>query len=76
MVFSECLARPGPDLADRLALCSRTNALADYGTVQWNERQLDTVFFQLSVGLKHREPGKYQPACFLLGAIVDTEIER
>lgn len=53
-----------------------TTALADYGTVQWEGQRLDTVFFQLSVGLKHRELGKYQSACFLLGAIVDTEFRR
>lgn len=53
-----------------------TTDLADYGTVRWQDRTLDTVFFQLSIGMNNRELGKYQSKCFLLGAVVDKEFRR
>lgn len=51
-------------------------SLVDYGTVRWEGRMLDTVFFQISTAMNNRDLGKYQSTCFLLGAVVDKEFRR
>lgn len=51
-------------------------SLADYGTVKWQNRTLDTIFIQVVVGMQNRDLGKYQSQCFLLGAVVDKEFQR
>lgn len=50
--------------------------LVDYGTVRWQGRTLDTVFVKIAVGMKHRELGKYEETCLLMGAVVDQEFSR
>jgi peptidoglycan hydrolase-like protein with peptidoglycan-binding domain len=50
--------------------------LVDYGTVRWQGRALDTVFVKVAVGMKHRDLGKYQVTCMLLGVVVDQEFGR
>jgi peptidoglycan hydrolase-like protein with peptidoglycan-binding domain len=52
------------------------SALVDYGTVRWQGRALDTVFVKTAVGMKHRDLGKYQVTCMLLGVVVDQEFGR
>jgi hypothetical protein len=53
-----------------------TSDLVDYGTVRWQGRALDTVFVKMAVGMKHRELGKYEETCLLVGVVVDQEFSR
>ena len=50
--------------------------LVDYGTTRRDGRALDTVFVQTTIGMKHRDLGKYQATCFLMGVVVDQEFAR
>lgn len=47
--------------------------VADFGTVQWDHRQLDSVVVKTIVHQKNRILGKYEDRCYLFGFVSDDE---
>ena len=47
--------------------------VADFGTVQWDHRQLDAVVVKTSIQQKNRILGKYEERCYLFGFVSDDE---
>jgi hypothetical protein len=47
--------------------------VTDYGTVQWNGRQLDGIIVQMKITQKNRILGVYKTDCFMFGEVNDAE---
>ena len=48
----------------------------DYGTVQWNGRELEGIVSKLVVYMRNADLGQYSETCWLVGYKVDTEFDR
>jgi hypothetical protein len=47
----------------------------DFGSVQWEHRNLDAVIVKFVVQQKNRMLGRYDDQCFLIGMVDDAEFQ-
>ncbi len=50
-----------------------SSEVADFGTVQWNERPVDAIIVRSVFQQKNRILGKYEDRCFMFGYVDDRE---
>ena len=62
-------------VADGWELVGINDDVADYGTADWQGRQLEVVFSDVSVSMKNRVLGRRETSCFSLGLIFDAEFQ-
>ncbi len=60
-------------LTDHWEVMTIDTELRDFGTSNFKNRTLDTVFARITLHLKNRMLGEYKDACFIFGRINDTE---
>ena len=59
--------------ADKWETFNVSSDLADFGTVQWDNRQLDAVVVKTIVHQKNRILSRYEDRCYLFGFVSDDE---
>ena len=59
--------------ADQWKTFNVSSDVADFGTVQWDRRQVDAVVVKTIVHQKNRILGRYEDRCYLFGFVSDDE---
>ena len=60
-------------MADHWEIMTIEPGLYDFGTSDFKNRTLDTVFSRITLHMRNRMLGEYQKACFIFGRINDNE---
>jgi hypothetical protein len=58
---------------DKWETSNVTSEVADFGTVQWEDRPLDAIIVRTVIQQKNRILGKYDSGCFMFGLVDDPE---
>lgn len=59
--------------ADQWETYNVSSDVADFGTVQWNNRPLNAIIVKSIIQQKNRILGKYDSQCYMFGVVDDTE---
>jgi hypothetical protein len=62
-------------IAEGWEFVALNHKITDFGTADWKSRQLEVVFAEFSIAMKHRVLGVHETPCFSLGLIFDAEFQ-